>query len=73
LCYTALQINGRLICNDQREYHSALKENFQALCVALSDMLGESFYLEEDNNNAHRNSLALFSAISGAPSNSSTA
>ncbi|XP_049532929.1 dedicator of cytokinesis protein 11 isoform X2 [Anopheles darlingi] len=74
ICYTALQINANLISSDQREYHNALKENYENLCSALSDLLGEIVYpLDEGNNNAHRHSLALFSAISGAPTNSSTA
>ncbi|XP_058060238.1 dedicator of cytokinesis protein 9 [Anopheles bellator] len=74
ICYTALQINANLISSDQREYHNVLKENYENLCSALSDLLGEIVYpLDEGNNNAHRHSLALFSAISGAPTNSSTA
>ncbi|XP_055642537.1 dedicator of cytokinesis protein 9 isoform X3 [Toxorhynchites rutilus septentrionalis] len=74
ICYTALQINANVISSDQREYHNALRENFDNLCSALSDLLGEFLYpLDDSNNNAHRHSLALFSAISGAPNNSSTA
>ncbi|XP_055550315.1 dedicator of cytokinesis protein 9 isoform X1 [Wyeomyia smithii] len=74
ICYTALQINANVISTDQREYHNALKENYENLCSALSDLLGEFVYpLDDSNNNAHRHSLALFSAISGAPNNSSTA
>ncbi|XP_065085612.1 dedicator of cytokinesis protein 9 isoform X1 [Ochlerotatus camptorhynchus] len=74
ICFTALQINANVISSDQREYHSALKENYENLCSALSDLLGEFIYpLDDSNNNAHRHSLALFSAISGAPNNSSTA
>ncbi|XP_049286761.1 dedicator of cytokinesis protein 9 isoform X3 [Anopheles funestus] len=74
ICYTVLQINANLISSDQREYHNALKENYENLCSALSDLLGEIVYpLDDGNNNAHRHSLALFSAISGAPTNSSTA
>ncbi|XP_058818404.1 dedicator of cytokinesis protein 9 isoform X2 [Topomyia yanbarensis] len=74
ICYTALQINANVISSDQREYHSALKENYENLCSALSDLLGEFVYpLDDSTSNAHRHSLALFSAISGAPNNSSTA
>lgn len=62
-----------MISNDQREYHSSLKDNYQKLCAALTDLLDESFLPVDDGQNAHRNSIALFSAISGAPSNSSTA
>ncbi|XP_053674834.1 dedicator of cytokinesis protein 11 [Anopheles nili] len=74
ICFTVLQINANLISSDQREYHNALKENYENLCSALTDLLGEIVYpLDDGNNNAHRHSLALFSAISGAPTNSSTA
>jgi hypothetical protein len=67
-------INGRVVLNDQKEYHNALKENYQNLCSALNDLLGEPLSpLDDSNNNAHRNSLALFSAISGTPSATSTA
>lgn len=73
ICYTALQINGRVISNDQVEYHHSLKENFSNMCLALNDLMGESLISLDDTTNAHRNSLALFSAISGTPNNSSTA
>lgn len=73
ICYTALVINGRVISADQREYHSALRDNYFKLCTALSELLGESLSSPDEDNSAHRNSLALFSAISGAPNNSSTA
>lgn len=79
VCHTALQLNARMISNDQKEYHNALKDNYQRLCQALSDLLDESFLpLEEAStpnaaSNQHRNSVALFNAISGASNNSSTA
>lgn len=74
ICNTALQVNGRMICSDQREYHSALNDNYQKLCSALTDLLDENFIpLPDDGNSAHRSSIALFSAISGAPNNSSIA
>lgn len=73
ICYTALQINGRVISTDQKDYHLALRENYNKLCSTLSDLLGENLLTPDDENSAHRNSLALFSAISGAPSSASTA
>lgn len=73
ICYAALQVNGRVISTDQVEYHSSLKDNFANMCSALNDLMGESLISLDDNVNAHRNSLALFSAISGTPNNSSTA
>lgn len=73
ICNTALQVNGRMICADQREYHSSLKDNYNKLCSAMTDLLDESFLPSDEGSAVHRNSIALFSAISGAPSNSSTA
>lgn len=73
ICFAALQVNGRVISSDQVEYHSSLKENFSNMCSALSDLMGEPLIALDDNPNAHRNSFALFSAISGTPNNSSTA
>lgn len=73
ICNTALQVNGRMISSDQREYHSVLQDNYNKLCSALTDLLNESFLPIDEGNAAHRSSIALFSAISGAPSNSSTA
>lgn len=73
VCNTALQVNGRMILSDQREYHAALKDNYEKLCSALTDLLDESFLPIDESNSVHRNSLALFSAISGAPNTSSTA
>lgn len=72
-CFTALQVNGRLISMDQVEYHSSLKNNFANLCSALGELLGESLISLDESQNAHRNSLALFSAISGAANASSNA
>lgn len=73
VCNTALQLNERMICNDQKEYHSALKDNYQKLCSALSELLGEPFTPVDESTTNHRNSMALFNAISGASNNSSTA
>lgn len=74
VCHTALQLNARMICNDQKEYHNALKENYQKLCQALSELLDEPFQpLDDSASNTQRNSMALFNAISGASNNSSTA
>lgn len=73
VCYAALQVNGRVISNDQIEYHNSLKENFGNMCSILAELMNETIISLDDHNNPHRNSLALFSAISGTPNNSSTA
>ena len=63
-----------MICNDQKEYHLALKENYQKLCQALSELLDEPFDPYDDSTTStQRNSMALFNAISGASNNTSTA
>jgi hypothetical protein len=73
ICNFALQVNGRLISGDQVDYHQSLKQNFSSLCSALKDLLGEALISLDDQHNAHRNSLALFSAISGTANASSNA
>ncbi|KAL9930008.1 dedicator of cytokinesis protein Ziz isoform 2-T3 [Glossina fuscipes fuscipes] len=74
VCHTALQLNSRMISSDQKEYHNVLKENYQRMCQALSDLLEEPFQPLDDignNSTTQRNSMALFNAISGASNHSS--
>ncbi|CAH0557569.1 unnamed protein product [Brassicogethes aeneus] len=73
ICYSALQINGRLITTDQLEYQEVLRQNYKKLCTSLSELFGESLWPHDDTGSFKRNSMALFSAISGASQNSSTA
>ncbi|XP_043521247.1 dedicator of cytokinesis protein 9 [Frieseomelitta varia] len=73
ICYTALQINSKLITSDQYEYQEVLRENYQKLCQNLSSLLGEPIWPDEQIGNFKRNSAALFSAISGASNHTSTA
>uniref|UniRef100_A0A1I8PPX3 Dedicator of cytokinesis protein 9 n=1 Tax=Stomoxys calcitrans TaxID=35570 RepID=A0A1I8PPX3_STOCA len=74
VCHTALQLNARMISSDQKEYHNALKENYQKMCQDLGELLDESFQpLDDSAHNTQRNSMALFNAISGTSNNSSTA
>jgi len=76
VCQKALFLNERIISADQKEYHHVLKENYEKLCQALSELLDdESFQpLGDDADSINqRNSMALFNAISGASNNSSTA
>lgn len=67
VCHIALQINERHILNDQKDYHTVLKENYANLCNSMSTLMNESFHPTSDENgtDTHRNSMALFSAISG--------
>lgn len=74
--WTALKINERIISSDQKEYHCALHENYIKLSRELGELLNENFLPvgeDADADESHRNSLALFNAISGAANNSSTA
>ncbi|XP_075153497.1 dedicator of cytokinesis protein Ziz isoform X2 [Haematobia irritans] len=72
VCHTALQLNARMISSDQKEYHNALKENYQKMCQDLGELLDESFQpLDDSAHNTQRNSMALFNAISGTSNNSS--
>lgn len=73
ICYSALQINAKLITVDQQEYQEVLRQNYRKLCSSLSSLFGESLWPHDDTGSFKRNSMALFSAISGAPHNSSTA
>ncbi|XP_033225104.1 dedicator of cytokinesis protein 9 isoform X4 [Belonocnema kinseyi] len=73
ICYTALQINGKLISSDQYEYQEVLRENYQKLCQNLSSLLGEPIWPDDQIGSFKRNSAALFSAISGTNSHTSTA
>lgn len=43
------------------------------MCSVLFELMNEQIVSLDDQTNPHRNSLALFSAISGTPNNSSTA
>lgn len=73
ICYTALQINSKLIANDQQEYQEVLRENYQKFCQNLSSLLGESVWPDEYIGSFKRNSAALFSVISGTNNQSSIA
>lgn len=74
VCYIALQINERHILNDQRDYHTVLKENYLNLCNSMSSLMNESFHPadEDGTTDTHRNSMALFSAISGGAGNNTS-
>ncbi|KAL3282071.1 hypothetical protein HHI36_005270 [Cryptolaemus montrouzieri] len=73
ICYTALQINSKLITSEQQEYQEVLRYNYKKLCSSLSSLFGEHLWPHDDTGSFKRNSMALFSAISGASQNSSTA
>lgn len=66
-CSMALDMNERLIKEDQFEYHEGLKTNFKDMVKELSDIIHEEIY-PEDMRSLLQNSLHVFSAISGTTS-----
>ncbi|XP_061665045.1 dedicator of cytokinesis protein 11 [Syngnathoides biaculeatus] len=64
-CGAALDINERLIKDDQLEYHEGLKSHFKDMVKELSDIIHEQIYEEGVTRSLLRNSLNVFRAISG--------
>ncbi|CAG9862855.1 unnamed protein product [Phyllotreta striolata] len=73
ICYSALQINGKLIAVEQQVYQEVLRQNYKKLCSSLSALFGEILWPHDDMGSFERNSMALFSAVTGASQHSSTA
>lgn len=73
ICYSALQINAKLIAHDQQEYQEVLRQNYKKMCSSLSALFGEALWPHDETGSFKRNSMALFSPVSGAAQNSSTA
>ncbi|XP_062916576.1 dedicator of cytokinesis protein 11 isoform X1 [Mobula hypostoma] len=66
VCSLALDLNERLIKEDQLEYHEGLKANFKDMVKELSEITHEQMLAEDELVTSHlRNSLHVFSAISG--------
>ncbi|XP_067903129.1 dedicator of cytokinesis protein 11-like [Heterodontus francisci] len=65
-CSLALDLNERLIKEDQVEYHEGLKANFKEMVKELSEITHEQILTEDDLLKSQlRSSLHVFSAISG--------
>ncbi|XP_047241693.1 dedicator of cytokinesis protein 11 isoform X2 [Girardinichthys multiradiatus] len=64
-CSMALDINERIIKEDQFEYHEGLKSNFRDMVKELSDIIHEQIYQEDMMRSLLHNSLHVFRAISG--------
>ncbi|XP_028330885.1 dedicator of cytokinesis protein 11 isoform X2 [Gouania willdenowi] len=64
-CSMALDINERLIKEDQFEYHEGLKGNFKEMVKELSDIIHEQIYKDGMFRSLLQNSLHVFRAISG--------
>ncbi|GAB0194912.1 dedicator of cytokinesis protein 11 [Grus japonensis] len=65
-CGIALELNERLIKEDQVEYHEGLKSNFRDMVKELSDIIHEQIYHEDTMHSPWmHDSLHVFCAISG--------
>ncbi|XP_078067365.1 LOW QUALITY PROTEIN: dedicator of cytokinesis protein 11-like [Mustelus asterias] len=65
-CSLALDLNEKLIKEDQVEYHEGLKANFKDMVKELSEIIHEQILTEDDLMRSQlRSSLHVFSAISG--------
>ncbi|XP_055012660.1 dedicator of cytokinesis protein 11 isoform X2 [Boleophthalmus pectinirostris] len=64
-CSVALDINERLIKEDQFEYHEGLKSNFKEMVKELSEIIHEQIYQEDMLRSLLHNSLHVFRVISG--------
>ncbi|XP_062372385.1 dedicator of cytokinesis protein 11 [Sardina pilchardus] len=64
-CSMALDINERLIKEDQYEYQEGLKSNFKEMVKELSDIIHEQIFQEDVMRSLLQNSLHVFRAISG--------
>ena len=45
-CKEGLDLNGKLILTDQKEYHESLKQGFLEITERLSELLGEKVSLK---------------------------
>lgn len=70
ICGAALELNGKLILPDQREYHEALRASFRDLVNSLAEILDDpslSDFNGSSSSNPYfkRNSVLVFTAIGG--------
>lgn len=71
ICGAALELNGKLILPDQREYQEALRSSFRDLVNSLADILddpslnGDFDGSSSSNPFIKRNSVLVFTAIGG--------
>ncbi|XP_069468948.1 dedicator of cytokinesis protein 11 isoform X2 [Ambystoma mexicanum] len=65
-CSIALELNERLIKEDQVEYQEGLKSNFREMVKELSDIIHEQIFQEDTMHSPWmQNSFHVFCAISG--------
>ncbi|KAM6448572.1 dedicator of cytokinesis protein 9 isoform 2-T2 [Liasis olivaceus] len=66
-CGQALEVNERLIKEDQIEYQEEMKANYREMAKELSEIMHEQITAVEEKANVMSNSLHIFNAISGTP------
>ncbi|XP_066476190.1 dedicator of cytokinesis protein 9 isoform X3 [Tiliqua scincoides] len=66
-CGQALEINERLIKEDQIEYQEEMKANYREMAKELSEIMHEQIAAVEEKASVMPNSLHIFNAISGTP------
>ncbi|XP_050434883.1 dedicator of cytokinesis protein 9 isoform X2 [Adelges cooleyi] len=76
VCFDALKLNRVVVMSDQAEYQDALQENFLKMCRELSECIEDDTLLQDVIQTCmspSNDSRTLFTAISGASQDSSTA
>ncbi|XP_054829129.1 dedicator of cytokinesis protein 9 isoform X2 [Eublepharis macularius] len=66
-CGQALEVNERLIKEDQIEYQEEMKANYREMVKELSEIMHEQITAVEEKTSVMPNSLHIFNAISGTP------
>ncbi|XP_077199952.1 dedicator of cytokinesis protein 9 isoform X10 [Paroedura picta] len=66
-CGQALEVNERLIKEDQIEYQEEMKANYREMAKELSEIMHEQINAVEEKTSVTPNSLHIFNAISGTP------
>ncbi|KAH0624511.1 hypothetical protein JD844_032060 [Phrynosoma platyrhinos] len=66
-CGQALEVNERLIKEDQIEYQEEMKANYREMTKELSEIMHEQITSVEEKASVMPNSLHIFNAISGTP------
>ncbi|XP_060625519.2 dedicator of cytokinesis protein 9 isoform X7 [Anolis sagrei] len=66
-CGQALEVNERLIKEDQIEYQEEMKANYREMTKELSEIMHEQITTAEEKASVMPNSLHIFNAISGTP------
>nr|XP_060625533.1 dedicator of cytokinesis protein 9 isoform X20 [Anolis sagrei ordinatus] len=66
-CGQALEVNERLIKEDQIEYQEEMKANYREMTKELSEIMHEQITSAEEKASVMPNSLHIFNAISGTP------